>query len=140
MFPRNVCFGSLILFLTTGCGGGPSDAPDLGHVTGVVTIDGKPASGVDVSFAPLDGGRPSSARTDANGRYDLVYSTSAMGAKIGMHKVKIAGAANAATEAWEEDWAKTSDVPLTVVPKEYAETEKRAEVKEGINEVDLTYP
>jgi hypothetical protein len=63
-----------------------------------------------------------------------------MGAQIGMHKVKISGASNAATESWEEDWAKTSDVPLTVVPKEYAEDEKRAEVKEGINKVDLTYP
>lgn len=140
MFPRNACFVVLTLVLVSGCGGGPVDAPPLGHVTGVVTIDGQPASGVDVTFAPLDGGRSSSATTDANGRYDLVYSTSAMGAKLGMHKVKISGASNAATEAWEEDWAKTSEIPLTVVPKEYAEDEKRAEVKEGINEVDLTYP
>jgi hypothetical protein len=54
----------------------------------VVTLDGQPVDGATVSFFP-EQGRSSSAATDAQGRYDLVYVGSVRGATIGSHRVSI---------------------------------------------------
>ncbi|PQO26790.1 carboxypeptidase-like regulatory domain-containing protein [Blastopirellula marina] len=71
--------------LAVGCSGG-----DLKPVTGVVTMDGQPASGVKVIFVPVEGGRANSmALTDAAGRYALAYTTQHSGAKPGAYKVLV---------------------------------------------------
>ena len=49
-----------------GCGGAPDDRPDLGEVSGVVTLDGAPVENAVVQFTPA-AGRPSQARTAADG-------------------------------------------------------------------------
>ncbi|WP_417390529.1 carboxypeptidase regulatory-like domain-containing protein [Gimesia sp.] len=69
-----------------GCTGG-SDV-DLGTVSGIVTMDGKPLSSAIVIFVP-EKGNPSSGRTDADGKYDLIYLGNTRGAILGSHKVKI---------------------------------------------------
>ena len=39
-----------------GCGGGtPDDQPDIGQVTGVVTVDGSPKADIIVAFQPEGG-------------------------------------------------------------------------------------
>ena len=49
---RGLALITLSLFFI-GCGGGAaSDAPDLGQVSGVVTMDGKPLEGAMVTFEP----------------------------------------------------------------------------------------
>ncbi len=75
----------LVSLVCLGCGSG---APDLGEVTGTVTLDGQPAANVLVTFTPDAGGRPSTATTDDAGKYTLGFGD-AVGALIGTHKVKV---------------------------------------------------
>lgn len=81
------CTGAFIAILL-GCGGGVADQPDLGTVTGVVTLDGEPLQSATIEFQPAKG-RPSTATTNADGEYELVYTSDDKGAKIGKHTVWI---------------------------------------------------
>ena len=72
--------------LTVGCGG--SNTPELGQVSGVVTKAGQPVANAWVEFRP-ETGRPSVARTDADGRYTLSYIGDTMGAVCGNHLIKV---------------------------------------------------
>lgn len=83
---RVVLLGCLVLILA-GCGGG--DLPELGYVTGRVSIGGQPLAGAIVSFSPVQPGRPSSAETDAEGEYELFYNEDAPGAVVGDHVVTV---------------------------------------------------
>lgn len=116
-----------------GCGSG---GPALGRVTGTVTVDGKPASGVQVRFQPVEGGRPSMGVTDASGNYELVFSPEAAGALVGTHEVTIAGAEPSV------DAGAASSAPLTdtAIPASYAGMKKTVEVKSGRNTIDVAYP
>ena len=78
-----------LLALLNGCSGSPGDTPQLGEVSGTVTLDGEPLVLATVTFRPIDGGRDSTGETDGDGNYTLVYSTSSTGAKIGQHKVLV---------------------------------------------------
>jgi len=81
--------GSTILVsLLSGCGGTPPDQPATAPVMGIVKLDGKPLPNVIVVFNS-DTGRPSSATTDENGKYDLNYFGSTRGATLGPHTVTI---------------------------------------------------
>jgi len=90
IFKQNIPF--LVLFgivplLFAGCG--PAvDTPDLGIVTGVVTMDGKPLANSVVTFNP-ETGRPSFGTTDANGKYELSYLKGTKGVKVGKQTVRI---------------------------------------------------
>lgn len=75
------------LCMLPGCGL-PHDYPPLGHVTGVVTLDDQPVGGAAVSFFP-ETGRSSSAQTDAQGRYELIFANNVRGAAVGSHTVSI---------------------------------------------------
>ena len=79
---------ALYASMLVGCG---DSGPPLGDVSGTVMIDNQPASGVNVNFQPVEGGRGSTAKTDENGHYVLVYSPSSMGALVGSHTVSISG-------------------------------------------------
>ncbi|MCG6157783.1 carboxypeptidase-like regulatory domain-containing protein [Rubinisphaera margarita] len=131
---RSLCVLSTTLMLC-GCGGS-SDTPDLGRVSGTVTVDGKPADGVTVLFTPADGGRSSTGQTDSSGHYELVYSSSEMGAKVGSHAVSISPA-SAMPNDESDDLMNTGG---SEIPQEYLEEKKQVEVKAGPNEIDLTYP
>jgi hypothetical protein len=110
--------------------------PELGTVSGTVTIDGKPGSDVFVRFTPDNGGRPSSGTTDENGFYRLTYSVAAPGAKVGMHSVSIVSSIPIDTS----DPQAMMNPPPGNVPKAYQEMKKQVEVKPGKNTIDLTYP
>ena len=73
---------SLLCAGFTGCSGGGADYPDLGTVSGVVTVDGKPTGNILVQFSPVDGGRTAVGLTDASGRYDLDYAADALAVAI----------------------------------------------------------
>lgn len=77
------------LLCSFGCGRG--DLPELAPVTGTVTLDGAPFPNAAVYFHTQSekGGRPSSAVTDADGKYELEYMGGVKGAHIGMNKVEI---------------------------------------------------
>ena len=77
----------LCLAAVVGCGGA-GDYPDMGEISGRVTMDGKPLPDALVTFTPT-GSRPSSGVTDENGFYELIYSAQVKGAKSGEHVVSI---------------------------------------------------
>ncbi len=78
-----LCAAALLPVL--GCGG----SSDVSAVEGVVTLDGEPVPHATVEFTPIGEGRPSTGRTDENGHYELAYTATQTGAKIGEHKVTI---------------------------------------------------
>lgn len=128
-------FGTLLLAaisMVLGCGGGSGGS--VGSVSGMVTIQGKPAPNVVVEFTPAEGGRGSSGTTDSSGKYELIYSSSQMGAQVGKHSVKISG-------NQELDDSNTNLMkPKTTVPKEITEMTREVEVTSGSNTIDLVYP
>ena len=72
-----------------GCGSGIR----LGEVTGVVTLNGQPTSGLQVQFDPQDISRPSSLGfTRADGTYRLQSSIHEPGAVLGVHTVRVRAA------------------------------------------------
>lgn len=71
--------------------------PDLGTVTGVVTLDGKPIPNAEVRFTPASGSGPNQAAawsqsygtTDGQGAYSLSYTKDLRGGVIGPNKVQV---------------------------------------------------
>jgi len=123
-----VLIGISTLFL--GCGGG-AEVPELGTVSGTVTVDGNPLEGVVVTFQPVAGGRSSVGATDAEGRYSLSYTNEADGALIGMHKVMV-------TTPSESDAPDPSGIEKDPIPAHYnTKTTLEKEVKAGDNTIDL---
>jgi hypothetical protein len=76
----------LLSIILPGCGSGEQE---IAPVHGRVTLDGKPLHNADVQFQPDNSMRPSSGRTDADGRYDLMYKRGQPGALVGAHTVRI---------------------------------------------------
>lgn len=131
---------SLSIFLCLAGCGGSSDAPELGDVTGVLTLDGIPREGVSVRFTPESGGRTSVATTEADGSFEMVYSRSAMGAKIGSHSVSISLAElpESEIEKLEASGADVSDLEKAI--DKYADVRKTVNVEPGSNEIEVAFP
>jgi hypothetical protein len=110
-----------------GCGG--RDHPEVGRVSGVVTLDGQPLPEATVMFQPTEG-RASIATTDSAGKYSLTYLDGVPGARLGTHKVIIR------TEVPGEDGQ--PPIVREKLPKRYHDqTELTAEVKPGSNTFDF---
>lgn len=80
------CCLLVVVFTLLGCSGG--DRPELGLVTGKVTLNGKPMQNVEIEFLP-ENGRPSYGKTDDEGHYELGYIRHIKGAKIGTHTIRV---------------------------------------------------
>jgi hypothetical protein len=121
----------------TGCGG-PGDQPEMGLVTGTVTMDSKPLSGVAVMFSPVDG-RPAMGKTDAEGKYELTYIRDTKGCKVGKNKVQIGNTEeedDPAAESGDDAAApkKPAKSNKVEIPAKYnTKTELEADVKPGEN-------
>jgi hypothetical protein len=75
------------MLFAVGCG---EDGPPLAAVEGTVTLDGQPLPAALIEFQPkAPEGSPSYGETDAEGRYQLLFSQSLNGAWIGEHRVRI---------------------------------------------------
>ena len=123
-------FGLLLAFMMPGCSSTPSDQPDLGTVSGTVTLDGQPLSGANVVFKP-ETGRPSAGLTDEAGHYELIYVGETRGAMIGPHSISITTAQPASSE--EE-----SNLVEETIPAQYnTESTLTEEVKAGENVFDF---
>ncbi len=124
---RPALFLATSFLLLAGCGHGSN----LGAVEGVVTLDGNPLPGAVVSFRPVNGGKQSYGRTDANGHYELRYSAKEMGAAVCKHKVTLTTATGEGPEARFQ---------VEKVPPQYlhsATTNLEKEVARGANKFDL---
>src|SRR5437870_3996017 len=76
-----------LLFLSIlGCQSGPKVVP----VKGMVTRNGQPLKRLTVNFFPEDDSRPSTTRTDDEGRFELSYDQAQKGACVGRHKIVVA--------------------------------------------------
>ncbi len=113
----------LVIAMLAGCSG--PEHPDVGRVSGTVTLDGQPLAEATVMFQPTQG-RASIATTDSAGKYSLTYLDGVSGALLGSHKVIIR------TEIPGEDGQ--PPIAKEKLPKKYHErTELTAEVKKGSN-------
>jgi hypothetical protein len=74
-----------------GCNRGPA-SPKLLPVHGTVTLDGKPLSGVVVTFTPIGStqGGGASCFTDSSGQYELLDRSGKTGAPVGAYRVSVA--------------------------------------------------
>ena len=75
-----------LLIIGTACSSRTANYPALGPVIGTITLDGKPLADVTVMFQP-ENGRASTGKTNAEGKYELVFTEVAKGAKVGPHHV-----------------------------------------------------
>ena len=78
---------SVALLVLVGCG--RSDRPPMATASGIVKLDGVPVEGATVTFIPVEGGRPGSGRTDAEGRYTIKTFEDVDGGIVGDHKVSV---------------------------------------------------
>lgn len=124
-----------VFLMIAGCNSGPEDMPEIGTVTGTVTLDGQPLEAADIFFAP-ENGRTSTGTTDAAGKYELTYNPTTKGAKIGKNMVRI----TTFKEFEGDPDAKNSKEPARkeLVPSEYNQkTTLTADVKAGENTFDF---
>ena len=122
-----------------GCGGDAGDRPELGIVSGVVTLNGQPLVNAGVHFFATAGGRTASGFTGQDGRYEVMYRKfpdRVMGAKIGAHTVSITTNVDASNLEGVVD--EDADV-VEKVPARYRgkETILTANVAEGSNEINF---
>lgn len=119
-----------------GCGSSQT-GPELGTVSGRITLDGLPVADAMVEFTPIQEGRPSSGRSDSSGYYSLQFTTSTKGAIIGEHTVKLStfqqGFDYGGAEGFENVTSRAEEIPA-----KYAREPLRATVKQGSNTIDLT--
>ena len=123
-----------ILLLATvccaGCGG-VNDRPPLGQVKGTVTLDGAPLGGANISFAPTEGGRTSTAISNDDGTYELNYTTADKGAKVGPHTIRVSTFQQGGDEP-----NSPKGVPEKV-PKKYNKEPITDKVAAGENVIDI---
>lgn len=122
---------------TVGCSSS-DPKPELVPVKGKVTVDGLPGADLDVVFEPQAKGSAkgdnrtgngSSARTDTQGNYELIYQGvgGGKGAAVGTHKVRITSAAGGGPAGGE-----TGAKPTVQIPANWnTETNVTREVKKG---------
>ena len=105
-----------------GCG---KSGPQIAPVHGRVTLDGQPLPQADVLFQPEGAHRPSTGRTDAEGRYELAYKRGQMGAMVGPNTARISVSSELVKNP-------------PPIPERYAvKSELHREVKSGDNEFDF---
>jgi hypothetical protein len=81
-----MCLALLELVLC-GCG---RTGPELGYVTGVVTLDGEPLPDAEITFHPeTSGGSISIGSTNESGDYEMKFTRHREGAMLGEHLVQI---------------------------------------------------
>jgi len=132
----SACVLALFLCCLPGCGSN-SDRPELGYVSGTVTMDGRPASGLQVVFEP-ETGRPAAAVTDDSGKYTLEYTADASGTKTGPNVVRITTYREQAIDAETDD---VEEVEEPIPPRYHREApdnpEMNVEITSGSNEFNF---
>lgn len=114
---------AMSLCLIAGCG---ESGPQLGDVSGTVTVDGQPVPGLSVQFEPKGGGPGSMGGTGSDGKYKIQFRRGTTGAVVGTHVVRVTVA-----ETEEEG-------PTVTIPDKYnTQSELTFDVKPGENTFDI---
>jgi hypothetical protein len=128
------CHLIAILTLAAIAAGCESKPYGLAPVSGIVTLDGAPVAGAQVSFQPEGGenknpGPGSTGLCDSSGRYELQTTRKEPGAIPGRHTIRIYGP-KAATEG-SKDGAAANPVGRELFPPKYNfQTELSLEIPE----------
>jgi hypothetical protein len=111
----------------------------------VVTLGGQPLEGAAVTFTPVEGGRPATGATDAQGRFRLSTFDPGDGAVLGEHVVTVYKEEAAAVVVEDGDLdggpAGTAPAPRLLVPARYTSretSELRFTVARRMGPVDIT--
>ncbi len=119
-----VCFAAYWISSSVMSGG--RGLPELGKVSGVVTLDGEPLGGATVMFMPSaesDAEADAASRisssvgmTDEKGRYSLMYVKDVAGAAVGKHQVIINAPKPNGAEALPRKYNTASELTFEVKP------------------------
>jgi hypothetical protein len=90
--------------------------PELGYVTGKVTLDGKPLAGVIIAFYP-ESGRMGTAIVDKDGHYDVKYTNRIRGTKLGPSTVHFSWQTGDTGPAIPERYGDRSELTVDVKRK-----------------------
>ncbi|MBW3599543.1 MAG: hypothetical protein KY475_20005 [Planctomycetes bacterium] len=133
-----LCLIVAIAFLS-GCN--EESGPETHPVTGQVTIDGKPAEGLQITFNPVEAGKePASGNVGPDGSYTLYTGVAGKpGAPPGKYKITLSDPADTSyMEA--EGGGDPTKVTTGRVPEEYKSVEtspKEVEVTAGTNTINI---
>ncbi len=117
--------------LATGCGG--AAGPELGRLSGTVTLDGKPLANARIVFQPTGQlASPSVSDTAEDGAFELRFNRDRKGVLPGSHQIRVT-TARVVTDAS----GKETDVQEVLPAKYNAKTELTYDVKTGSNQLDL---
>ena len=108
-----------------GCGG--KSYPPTSPVSGVVTLDGQPVEGANVSFVSNDTKlQPASGKTDKDGKYTLTTFRSGDGAMPGDYKIAVSKYFSEAGQSPYDKPAETEEAlpPSASLEDQYAAYEK----------------
>lgn len=124
-FPHAAMLIPYFALVAAGCG---KSGPQIAPVHGRVTLDGQPLAKADVTFQPEGSQRPSTGRTDDDGRYELAYKRGQMGGMVGPNTAHISISIELVKN------------PPPIAARYAAQSELQREVKPGDNEFnfDLT--
>ena len=118
-------FAVALLLMTIVVSGCQKEGPQIGQVSGLITLDGEPLPSAGVRFKQK-GFRPSLGVTDENGRYELKYLEDVQGAVVGEHEVVI------------DRIPTVEGQPVRSLPDRYnKETELKRTVEPGKNEINF---
>jgi len=127
---RPIGLAAAVTILACGCGR-PAHIPELGDVSGTVTLDGRPLAKATVAFEPAEG-RPSLGTTDAQGAYTLEFAGGYKGAIVGRHTVRIG------TEGYFPAADGTAEfVEESIAPAYNTQSTLAADVQPGRNRFDF---
>ncbi len=124
-----------LLLALSGCDRG--DYPEMARVSGTVTYKGKPVPNMMVNFMP-DAGRPSWGKTDANGKFEMIYDSDYKGVKVGHHKVYFTPPATTIDGGKSKASVKALAESAGLTPEEMQEFRKKYGLEESTKcEVDI---
>lgn len=76
-----------LVLTPAGCGGG--DGPEMGRVTGTISLDGQPLTKGVVNFQPVASGNPANGTIGPDGTYSLTTFEPGDGAQVGNYLVTV---------------------------------------------------
>lgn len=119
----------LLAIMSMGCS---RNEVELGSVSGRVTLDGQPLSGIFIIFQPQKG-RPALAILDKDGKFTLQYNVNHAGAIVGKQEVYLK---SPLSDQLDEVHKMGINEPSTF-PKKYEQVFESLEVKSGRNFFNL---
>jgi len=89
---NKVILATVVLTLSTGCGGDTGDgySGERGQVGGTITMDGKPLKeGCQVIFMAQKGGYVGGGTIQADGKYTVTYADDPGGLPVGIYEIQL---------------------------------------------------